>query len=142
MLRRSVNVGSASAAVGEQVEEVPLRDHGDVGVGDATREAPEVADHQALPVADRERDLLHPALRQGVEALAQAELVEQVERRRVDGVAAEVPQEVRVLLEHGDLDPGTGQQQPEHHPRRAAPDHAARRALHGPHPISPDLNAC
>ena len=46
------------------------------------------------------------------EALAEAELVEQGEGGGVHGVAAEVAQEVGVLLQHRDLDAGAGHEQP------------------------------
>ena len=75
-------------------------------------------------------------LRNRLEALAEPELVDHVERRGMDGVAAEVAEEVRVLLEHDDLDPGAGQQQPEYRARRTAADQTAGRGLCA-HGISP-----
>src|SRR5215211_1635581 len=42
-------------------------------------------------------------------------------------VPAEVPQEVRMLLEHQHVDSLTRQHEPEHRPRRATADHTARR---------------
>src|SRR5262249_47342436 len=56
----------------------------------------------------------------------QPELVHDLERRGVNRVATKVAQEVRVLFEHDDTDPGPGQEQAEHHSRRAASDDAAR----------------
>ncbi len=61
--------------------------------------------------------------------VAEAELVDQVQGGGVHGVAAEVPQEVLVLLQHGDLDTGAGHEQAEHHPGRATADDEAGRAL-------------
>ncbi len=80
---------------------------------------------------DVELTLLDDAVRQAVEPLEQAELVEQAQGDRVHGVAAEVAQEVGVLLQHGDLDAGARQQQAEKQSRRAAPDdRACRRVAH------------
>jgi hypothetical protein len=63
-------------------------------------------------------------VRQPVERRHQAELVEHLQCRGVDGVAAEVAVEVRVLLEDDDLDAGSRQQQAEHGAGRAAADDA------------------
>ena len=52
----------------------------------------------------------------------QAELGEDFHGRGVDGVAAEIAEEVGVLLDHFDGDPGAGEQQPGHHPRGAPAD--------------------
>ena len=49
-----------------------------------------------------------------VEGVDEVELVEDPQRRGVDGVAAEVAEEVGVLLEHDDVDAGAREQQPEH----------------------------
>jgi hypothetical protein len=82
---------------GEEVEEVPLRHHRDEGV--ALGQAAEVAELDALAAEDarHRRQALVRALQEGVE---QAELVHDAQRRRMDRVAAEVAQEVGVLLEH------------------------------------------
>ena len=52
-------------------------------------------------------------MRQRQELVETAELVHDIERRGVNGVAAEVAQKVFVFLDHGDGDAGTGQQKPE-----------------------------
>ncbi len=44
----------------------------------------------------------------------------------MNGVPAEVTQEVTVLLQHGHLDSGPGQQDAEHHPGRTPAYDAAR----------------
>ena len=67
--------------------------------------------------------------------LQDPELVHQLERGRVDRVAAKVAQEVRVLLQHQHRHPGPGQEQAQHHAggpaaRDAAPDRP-RRGGHG-----------
>jgi hypothetical protein len=43
----------------------------------------------------------------------------------MDGIAAKVAQEIRVLLEHDDIDAGTREQEAEHHPGRPAAGNAA-----------------
>jgi hypothetical protein len=43
----------------------------------------------------------------------------------MDGVAAEIAQEVGVLLQHDDADAGAREEQAEHHPRRPAAGDAA-----------------
>lgn len=54
-----------------------------------------------------------------VEGLEQPQVVEEVQGAGVDGVAAEVPQEVRVLLQHGDLYARSREQEAEDEARRA-----------------------
>ena len=79
-----------------------------------------------------ERGLL--VVRQLQELVEQAELVHDLERRGMDGVAAKVAQEVGVLLEHDDVDAGAREQEAEHHAGRAAADDAATgRDLFGCH---------
>ena len=56
----------------------------------------------------------------GGELVGQTQLVEQSQRAGVHRVAAEVAQEVGVLLHHRHVDAGAGEQQPEHHARRTA----------------------
>ena len=65
------------------------------------------------------------AVGQDEQLLEPAQLGQQLERRRVDGVALEVAQEVGVLLQDDDVDAGPGQQHAEHHPGRAAAGDAA-----------------
>ena len=110
---------------GEEIEEVPLRHHGDEAR--AHWQARKVRDGDvALGDAGRKaRDLL---VRQTQQSVEQPELVHHLERRRMDRVAAEVAQEVGVLLEHEDLDACVGEEQPEHHPGRpSAGDATGRR---------------
>src|SRR5262249_7368769 len=83
--------------------------------------------------ADREvlskRERVDPALRDLSKLLHQAELVHELQRRRVDRVAAEVAKEVAVLLEDGDLDPCSGEQEPQHHPRWSSTNDDGGRTL-------------
>jgi hypothetical protein len=122
---------------GEEVEEVPLRHESEESA--ARRQMREVGHRQDL-VADRDAQSRHLLVRQAEEPLEHAQLVHDLEGRGVNRVAAEVAQEVGVLLEHDDVGPGTRQQQPERHSGRAAardaaPDRdafARRRAHSGP----------
>ena len=66
-----------------------------------------------------------PGAAAGRKRVEQPELVHHLQRRRVDRVAAEVAQEVGVLLEHDDLDAGAREQQAEHHAGRPAAGDAA-----------------
>src|SRR6188508_3638884 len=93
-------------------------------------EAAEV-DHGVQLAVDAELALLDDAVWQAVEPLEQAQLVEQAQGNWVHGVAAEVAQEVGVLLQHGHVDAGARQHQSEKQSRRAAPDDCAcRRVTH------------
>ena len=106
----------------EEVEKLPLRHHGDEGV--ALGQAAEVAELDRLAAEDaaqRPQTLVRP-LQEGFE---QAELVHDAQRRRMHRVAAEVAQEVGVLLEHHRRHAGAGQQEAQHHAGRAAADDAA-----------------
>ncbi len=69
------------------------------------------------------------AMRQGGEPLREAEVVEEPQGRRMNGVASEVATEIGVLFQHGDVYPGTGQQQPQHHSGGTAADDRARGCL-------------
>ena len=62
-------------------------------------------------VADLARELAHLLMRPLEELVEQAELVHDFERRGMDGVAAEVAQEIGVLLQHHDIDAGAGEQE-------------------------------
>ncbi len=108
--------------LGEEVQEIPLRDERDEGAADL--QVAEVGDRHH-GVADLAAELAEFLVREPQELVEQPELVQHLERRRMDRVTAEVPQEVRVLLEHHDRHPGARQQEPEHHPRRATADDAA-----------------
>ncbi|GMA93937.1 hypothetical protein GCM10025881_07610 [Pseudolysinimonas kribbensis] len=120
--------------LGEEVEQIPLRHERDLAVrAPQTREVDRV---QAGAVEHdvESRDAVVP---DRLEPVADAELVDDVERRGVHGVAAEVAQEVGVLLEHHHVDAGARQPDPEHHAAGAAArDHAPRTKpalLHGSH---------
>ena len=50
------------------------------------------------------------------EGVEQAELADDLEGGRVDGVAAEIAQEIGMLLEHDHVDAGAREQEAEHEP--------------------------
>jgi hypothetical protein len=117
-----LEAGQPAGLAGHEVEEVPLGHEGDVPV--AAGQPAEVGQGEVALVGG---DLQHRrlAVGEGEQPAGQPELVEQPQGRGVQGVAAEVAQEVGVLLEHQHLDPGPGQQQPEHRSGRPAAGDAA-----------------
>lgn len=120
--------------VGEQVEQVPLRNHRDVVVLAVQR--PDVPDRDEGPVRpDGQLHRGHPPLRESGEPFGEADVVQQRQGGRVHGVAAEVAQEVAVFLQDGHLHPGPGQQQGQHHPGGPASHHTAGRMFHGNHSL-------
>src|SRR5690242_7282113 len=73
--------------------------------------------------------------------LQKTQFVQHIEGRGVDGVPAEVAQKVRVFLQDEDLDAGSGQQEPQHDPRRTAACYAAvYRPFLRSHDLSPVPN--
>ena len=107
----------------EEIEKVPLRHQRDVF---ADRRQVREIDGE-VGVAEGQRQPVRLLVGEGQEIGEEAELVHQFEGRGVDGVAAEIAEEVGVLLEHDDIDPGAGEEKAEHHPRRSAAGDAAGR---------------
>ena len=110
---------------GQEIEEVPLR-HEDQEPA-ARRQVTEVGERHG-DLADLDGQLADLLMRKLQEVVEQPQLMHDVERRGVDRVAPEVPEEIGVLLEHEDGDAGARQQQAEHHAGRSA---AGDAALHG-----------
>jgi hypothetical protein len=75
------------------------------------------ADFGALDLHVQAVDL---AVRHPGEIVGQTEFVEQSQGAGMHGVAAEVAQEVGVLLHHSDVDTAAGEQQSQHDSRRTA----------------------
>jgi len=94
-----------------------LRDHRDEWI---TRTEAVQIDDRKLPVAVARAEIGHLGVRQPEEGLGESQLVQHLQRGRVDGVAAEITQKIRVLLEHRDAQAGAHEQQTQHHPRRSA----------------------
>src|SRR5262245_463884 len=72
---------------------------------------------------------LHPAqflMRQPQELIEHPQFMQQLPGGRMDGVAAKIAEEVPVLFKDYHLNAGAGQQQPKHHPGRAAADNTTR----------------
>ena len=89
---------------------------------------------QMREVGERELGVTEPGLEAGdllvrklEKRLEQAELMHHLQGRGMDGVAAKIPQEIRMLFQHDDLDAGPRQQQAQHHPGGAAAHDAAAR---------------
>jgi hypothetical protein len=106
----------------EEIQEVPLRhEREELAVG---RQVPEVR-HGDSHLAHLGAELQHFLVRQREKVREQSELVHHLEGRGMDGVAAEVAQEVGVLLENQHVHAGAGQKEPEHHAGRPAAGDAA-----------------
>ena len=78
-----------------------------------------VAD-RPLAAGDPQLRAVDPVVRPLQEALEHPELVEDLHRRGMDRVAAEIAEEVGMLLEHLHAAAGAREQQSGHHARRAA----------------------
>ena len=101
VLHEEVEGGVVCGLGGEEVEEVPLGHEGDeFCVGG---EVGEVGDGKVF-AADGEDELGDLLVGKGEEGVEDAELVHEFEGGGVDGVAAEVAEEVFVLFEDGDVD--------------------------------------
>ena len=86
----------------------------------------EIGDGDAL-AADIGGQLAHLLMRPLEEFIEQPELGHHLQRRGVDGVAAEVAQEIGVLLEHEHVDARAREQEAEHHAGGAAAGNGASR---------------
>ena len=105
----------------EEVEEIPLRHEGnELAARRQVREIGKIVFVRAEHPADRFCFLM----RQFEEFFQQPKLAHELQRRWMDGVAAEVAQEIGVLFQHDHIDPGAREQEAEHHPARAAADNA------------------
>ena len=100
------------AVLGEEIEEIPLRHQRDELA--AGRQVAEIGDGISRVAERMRRSVAAFSCGSLQELVEQAELVHQLERRGMDGVAAEIAQEVGVLLEHDDVDAGARQQEAEH----------------------------
>ena len=114
----------ALAVLGEEVEEVPLRHQRDEF---AMRWQMAKIDHLNVFGADLRGQRFDLLMRQLQELVDQAEFEHQFERRRMNRVAAEIAEEIGVLLQHHDMNAGARQQESEHHPGGAAAGDAALR---------------
>jgi hypothetical protein len=81
-------------------------------------------------LAEKLRYLLVRKLKKSVE---QPQFIHHLHGRGVNGIAAEITQEVGVFLEHRDRTPGTGQQQSEHQAGGTSANNAAVERVIGQH---------
>ena len=107
--------------LGQQIEQIPLRHQREIR---KWFQAAKV--NQRLRVAaDNAIEMVDTPLRQLCEFLQKTEFIENLQGRGMHGVAAEIAQEIGVLLKYRHHDPGARQQQAQHHPGRTAADDAA-----------------
>jgi len=133
--RRDLQVRISPALVGQEVQQPRLRHEHDVG--EPGRQAAKRQDRVA-DAAGRQADLRELRVRQRVQRPRQPHAVEQLQRRGVDRVAAEVAVEVAVRLQQCHVHPLPRQQQGEEHAARPAADHtAARFGARGAHALAP-----
>ena len=118
-LHLEVKAGKRLRLLAQEIEEVPLRHH-----RDERRRRIEVRQVADRPFAPGEPQLgaVDLVVRPLQEALEHPELVEDLHRRRVDRVAAEIAEEVGVLFEHPHVAAGAREQQAGHHPAGPAAD--------------------
>ena len=108
--------GQTLGLLGQEIEKIPLRHQRDEPA--SRRQMAEIA-HCHGGVTDLRADSVQFLVRPAQECIQHAKLVQHLQRRGMDGVAAEIAQEIRVLLQHQHLHPGARQQQAQHHPGRA-----------------------
>jgi hypothetical protein len=124
----------------EEIQEIPLR-HED-NERTAQLDALEIGD-DAAGRAELERQMVGLLMRHLQQRIKDAELVHQLEGRGVDGVAAEIAEEVGVFFQYHDIDAGACQQQSRHHPGRPPAGNATayRDFLHTRPPCHPCRDA-
>ena len=119
--------GEPLAVLAQEVEEIPLRHERDEGIFDV--ETAEIRDPHLFS-AEHSLHPLQALMRQPQKAFDQPEFVHYLQRRGMHGVAAKIAKEVRMLLQHHDIDAGAAEQIAQHHAGRPAADDAAA-YLHG-----------
>ena len=93
-----IETWKALAVRREEIEKVPLRHQRDETA--MRRQMREIGHHHAIG-ADQPGEMIDLFMRQLEEFVDQAEFKDQLQRRRVNRVTAEVAQEVRVFFQHG-----------------------------------------
>ena len=93
----------------DEIEKIPLRHKGDEFA--VRGQMGEIGDGGGL-VADCGRSFAHFLMRPLQKFLEQPEFVHEVERGRVNGVAAEVAKEIGVLFQHDGIDAGSRSRKP------------------------------
>jgi hypothetical protein len=108
----------APRLLGEKIEEVPLRHQRDETA--ARGQLRKIRERYAI-LADLAGELAHFLMRPLEELVEHAKLGHDSERRRVNGVAAEVAKEIGVFLQHPNVDAGTSEEIAQRHAGGAAP---------------------
>ena len=121
-LHAQLECAMALALTGKKIEEIPLRHEGNEAA--ARRQTCEVGNTEAHR-AKLSVDVVRLVVRQRQELLQHAQLVHQLERRRVDGVAPEIAEEVTMLLEHDGANTSACEEHAQHHAGGPAADDAA-----------------
>ena len=117
-LHQQMEIGKLLRPLAEEIQKVPLRHQGDEFAGG--RQIAEIADGE-MPAADLQIGGTDLAVRKFEKFLQQPQLVHHFQGRGMHRVAAEIAQEILVLLQHGDVDAGAGQKKAQHHPGRPPP---------------------
>src|SRR5690242_9536387 len=107
---------------GDEIQEIPLRHERDELA--PRREVREVADRYGY-AADGSGQLRELLMRPLQKLIKHAELMHDLQRGGMNGIAAEISQEIGVLLEDQHFDARTGQQESQHQSGRAAARDAA-----------------
>ena len=123
-LHSQMEAGIDLGPLREKIEEVPLGNQCNEFA--AGREMSEIRECIFL-LAEGGADCRGFLVRQFQELVQQAQLVHELQCGGMDGVAAEIAQEVGVLLQHDHVDAGAREQKAEHEPARPAADHATTR---------------
>src|SRR5947209_885359 len=119
----------APAVTAKKIEKIPLRHQRDEFA--ARRQVAEIDEGELLS-PERAAERARFRVRQLEEFIEQAELGHDLERRRMNGVAAKIAQEILVLLQHADIHAAAREQEAEHHPGGPAADDAATGIAHAP----------
>ena len=123
-LHFEMEAGIALGLLGEKIEKVPLRHEGDeFAAGRKVRKIRE----RHIVIADLALEHAQLLMRPLEEVVEHTELMHDLERGGMDGVAAKVAEEIGVFLQHNDVDVGAGKEEAEHHAGRSAAGDATAR---------------
>ena len=129
VLHEEMEGGEIGGMGREEVEEVPLRHESDEFC--LSGKMGEIS-HWKRVTADSDGQIREFLVWEREKFVENSEFMEKLKSGGMDGIAAKVPQEVTVLLDHRHPQPRPSQQQSEHRPRRPAPRDHAVDPLHRP----------
>ena len=112
----------AFAAFGEEIQKIPLRHQRDIF---AVRRQMSEIEHLQARVTDLNGEPLEFLMRYFEERVEQTELIHQLERRGMYGIAAKIAEKIGMLLQNDDVNAGAGEKKAQHHSSRAAAGNAA-----------------